>query len=89
MGDEWKARWKAVLRGQRGGQLRVETRTSVAIRHAGSVQVKIIVVEDGAVTMSMNGTAEFTPAEFTELGTAVGEAKDAMRLHRHRQTQTG
>jgi hypothetical protein len=85
MDDGWKASWKAVLRGQRGPGLRVEIRKSSSIRRGGSVQVKIVVSEDGSIQMSMNGTAEFTGGEFRELGGAIGEAMDAMCRYRQRQ----
>lgn len=86
MSDAWKARWKARMLGQRSGDLRVEVRKSTGIYRGGSVQVKLVAGDDGTVTMSMNGTAELTRQEFTELGAAVAEARAAMEAWRAGQS---
>jgi hypothetical protein len=78
MDDGWKLRWKAKMRGLRKGDLRVEIRKSTGVRHAGSVQVLIIVGEDGTVCMSMNGAAEFSRDDWQQLFSAVAEARRAM-----------
>lgn len=82
MDDDWKLRWKAKMAGQRGGSLRVEIRKSTQVCHAGSVQVLIIVHEDGGVVMSMNGTAGFSPQDWQRLFNAVGEARRAIERFR-------
>jgi hypothetical protein len=82
MAGEWMTRWKAKLAGQRSGQLRVEVRKSLGVRHAGSVQVLVIAYENGIVAMSMNGTAEFTEGEFREMSAAVDEARQVMHDYR-------
>jgi hypothetical protein len=88
MGDVGKEMWKAKLRGQRGGELRVEIRKSVCVQHSGSVQVLIVVHENGDVSTSMNGTAVWSEQEFHDLAVAVGEARSAMRAYRARQDGT-
>lgn len=82
MDDAWKERWKAKLLGQRSDELRVEIRKSTSVSRAGSVQVKIIVFEDGSVLMSMNGTASLSADDFTSMYLAVGEARLAMSAWR-------
>lgn len=82
MPDNWKRAWKATMRGQRSGDLHVEIRKSVQIRHAGSVQVKIVVYEIGDVLVSANGVAGFTSAGWAALQQAVSEAHAAMRVYR-------
>ena len=88
MSDSAKEMWKAKLCGQRGGQLYVEIRKSVGVQHSGSVQVKIVVHEDGFVQTSMNGTAGWSQQEFLELGQAVEEARHAMAAYRAREDET-
>ncbi len=82
MPDDWKRTWKAKMTGQRGRYLAVEVRKSVQVRHAGSVQVKIVVHEGGDVLMSMNGVAGFSPVAWAELNQAVTEAHAAMAMYR-------
>lgn len=82
MTDEWKARWKARMLGRRGGELRTEVRKSTTIGPGGSVQVKLVITEEGQVTMSMNGAASFSAGEFRDMGLAVAEAITAMAEHR-------
>lgn len=60
----------------------MEVRKSVQVRHAGSVQVKVVVHETGDVLMSMNGVAGFSATAWAELQQAVAEAHDAMRSYR-------
>lgn len=82
MDDEAKLAWKAKLLGQRSDKLRVEIRKSTDVSHAGSVQLVLVVFEDGSVVMSANGRAGFSSSEWWELTTAVGEARSAMELWR-------
>lgn len=82
MDDSWKLRWKAKMAGQRTGELRVEIRKSAGVRHAGSVQVLIIVGEDATVTMSMNGAAEFSAEDWQQMFSAVAEARRAITRYR-------
>ena len=66
-----------------GGDPRVEIRKTVtgAVRkrkygdYATCAQVLLIVRPDGSVNMPVNGTAEFSAAEWGELSAAVSEAK--------------
>ena len=85
MDEQWKLRWKAKLLGQKSGKLRVEIRKSTDVSHAGSVQVVMIVFEDGSVVMSMNGRAGFDREGFWALTAAVSEATSAMQLYRASQ----
>jgi hypothetical protein len=85
MDDEWKLKWKAKLAGQKSGKLRVEIRKSTEVSHAGSVQLVLVVFEDGGVVMSANGRAGFSSRDWWELTTAVSEAISAMQLWRAQQ----
>jgi hypothetical protein len=78
MDDDWKARWKAVMAGQRSGPLRVEVRKTTSITRGSSVQVLLIAYEDGDVELSMNGRAGFSAQDFARLHVAVAEARQAM-----------
>ena len=82
MDDGWQARWKARMAGQRTGSLRVEVRKTTRIARGSSVQVLLIVHEDGSVQMSMNGTAGFTALDFARLHVAAAEARQAMATWR-------
>lgn len=82
MDDDWKAAWKAKMLGQRSGDLRTEIRKSTGIRHAGSVQFKLVAHENGDVEISANGVAGFTAKSYGELDQAVREAQQAMRAWR-------
>jgi hypothetical protein len=87
MSHDDRLRWKAKKIG--GGDPRVEIRKTVIPPPAGPIvngrrnrrgsyaQMLVIVRPDG-VTMSMNATAEFPHAEFTELIVAVTEARAAL-----------
>jgi hypothetical protein len=68
MRREDMCKWKA--KHVRGKDPRVEIRKT-----AGRCVQVLIVVRDESVKMSMNGTAEFTSAEFDQLDQAVGEAR--------------
>lgn len=83
MPDDWKRSWKAKLCGQRSARydrLRVEIRKTVTAGH-NYAQVLIVVMHDGRVRLSANGTADFTQREFAELQLAVAEAREAMRAY--------
>lgn len=82
MDDDWKSRWKARMAGQKSGALRVEVRKTTSITRGSSVQVLVIVHEDGSVQMSMNGTAEITAADLTDMYLGVAEARQAMTTWR-------
>lgn len=82
MDDDWKARWKAKMAGQKSGDLRVEVRKTACITRGSSVQVLVVVREHGDVHMSMNGIAGFTVLEFARLHIAVAEARQAMQAWR-------
>lgn len=69
MSEADMARWKAKLVNPAGGDTRVEIRKS-----AGGTQI-LIIVTVSRVTMSMNGRATLTAAEFGEMGFAVAEAR--------------
>jgi hypothetical protein len=85
MDDDWKLKWKAKLLGQKSDKLRVEIRKSTDVTHAGSVQLVLVVFEDGGVVMSANGRAGFSRNDWWELTTAVGEALSAIELWRAQQ----
>lgn len=91
MDDAWKLKWKAKMAGQRSGDLRVEIRKSTGVRHAGSVQVLIIVSEEGTVTVSMNGAAGFSGEDWQQMYSAVAEARRAITRFRaaHPKEETG
>lgn len=89
MDEQWMARWKARLAGQRGHELRVEVRKTTCITRGSSVQVLLVAWEDGQVGMSMNGTAEFSPQDWADMQAAVGEARAAMAAWRAEHPQAG
>lgn len=83
MPEDWKKAWKAKLCGQRShryDRLKVEVRKTVTAGHSFA-QVLVVVMHDGRVRVSANGTADFTPREFAELQLAVAEAREAMRAY--------
>lgn len=98
MDREWMRKWKALLVGTRNGPLRIEIRKSVSGGAGfGLAQVKVVVYErdedagevtvhDGKVTISMNGTADFSAQEFGELSTAVYEARHRLLAYRAEQS---
>lgn len=85
MDADWMARWKARMPGMtKAGSrpLRVEIRKTTCITRGSSVQVLLIVHEDGEVQLSMNGTAGFTAEGFAQMTRAVQEARAAMAAWR-------
>lgn len=85
MSREWMLRWKAKMLGQKGNDLRVEIRKSVAGDYGHHAQVLIVAYEDGSVRTSMNGKAGWSEREWAELPRAVDEARKAMRTWRDGQ----